>query len=93
MNNNIWYNVVLFPVDLEWHGALHACEVLDSMENETPVFWSQSKKAALAAQAAWSKKGYPSEIFETYWNPVLQIDWTYRPNTERAVQALLEVLA
>jgi hypothetical protein len=93
MKNDTWYNVVLFPPDLEWRGAKHACEVLDAMENETPVYSSQSKRKALAAQAAWSKKGHPSEIFETDWNPAMRIEWTYSPDPQRAAQALREVLA
>jgi hypothetical protein len=90
--NNVWYNVVLYPQDYEWHGVKHACEVLDAMQNTPPVFSSQSKTKARAEARRWSKRGRMAEIFETDWNPALRIEWVYRPDPQKAVQALREAI-
>jgi hypothetical protein len=84
----IWYNVVPFPPDFEWHGVAHAVAILDAMANTPPVFSSRDKREALAV----SRRMF-AEIIETDWNPTkLQIEWVYKPDAERAVRGLQAVI-
>ena len=80
MKTEVWYSVIPYPADFEWHGARHACGVLDAMANEAPVFSSRDKRAALAESRRRLNRGQLSEIFETDWNPKLQIEWVYKPD-------------
>jgi hypothetical protein len=90
--NNVFYNVVLYPADYEWHGVKHACETLDQMENEVPIYWTRDKAKARAEARRWSKKGRMAEVFESDFNPILRVDFSYRPDPARACAALLAVL-
>ena len=86
-----WYSVIPYPKGYTWHGAKHAVQVLDAMENTAPVFSSQNKREAQAE--AKRRFGLMAEILETPWNPAkFQVEFVYKPDTQKAVAGLQEVL-
>jgi hypothetical protein len=88
MKTDVWYSVIAYPKDYEWHGVAHAVAILDAMANETPVFSSRDKREALAV----SRRMF-AEIIETDWNPTkLRIEWVHAPDAARAVQGLQAVI-